>query len=222
MMNATNVFLLSLFVLLPILIGIKRFKNMDKIYYPFFILLVAGFINEVISFILIRGFKQSNAPANNIYSLFECCLILYQFYLWNNSKKKYRIFVFLVATCVAVWIIENILNFGISWVSTYFDIFYAFVIILLSINQINTIMMRPKGTLLKNPQIILCVSFITLFIYQIINDASKFISNSPTIHNILIIGFSFINFATNMLFTVAMYLITYKSKEKYEEYFRNR
>ncbi len=61
---------------------------MDKIYYPFFLLLLIDFINELVSFILIHGFKESNATANNIYSLLECCIILYQLYLWRNSKKN--------------------------------------------------------------------------------------------------------------------------------------
>ncbi len=224
MMNAFFIFLLSQFVLIPVFIGFVRFKRMDKIYYPFFVLLIVGFVNEVISFILIRGFKTTNAPANNIYSLVECCLIVYQLYLWKNSKKGFRGFMILIGICIVLWITQNILFFKLkSFDYPYFMVFYAFIIVLLSIHHINTIMMRPKVTsLLKNPQIIICVAFIAFFTYQIIYVASRFISKESTIHIKLTFGFSFINLATNALFAIAIYFITSKSEKKYDEYFRNR
>lgn len=220
MVNAFFVFLLSQNILIPISIGLARFKRINKIYYPYFTLLILGFIAELVSFILIKNFKTSNAPANNIYSLLECCLILYQLYLWKNSKKSFKSFVFLIGVCVVIWLIQNILFLKINtFDSPYFRVFYAFVIVLLSINHINIIMMRLKGPLLKNPQIIICVAFIVFFIYQIIYEASSSIPDETTIYNKLTLGFAFINFATNILFAIAIYFITTKNEDDYEHYF---
>lgn len=215
-------FLLSQSILIPILIGLIGFKRMGKIYHPFFALLIIGFINEVISFILIRGFTL-NSVTSNIYSLIECCLILYQLYVWQNSKKGYWLFIILASTCVVVWIIENVLFLKINtFDGPYFMVLYSFVIVMFSINQINEIITRSKLPLLKNPQIILCVAFVTYFIYQIIYRASEFISNKSIIFLKLNIGFAYINLIINLLFAVAVFFIISKSKDKYDEYFRNR
>lgn len=223
MMNAFFIFLLSQSILIPILIGLIHIKRMGKIYYPFFVLLVIGFINELISFIFIHGFQLENSVTSNIYSLIECCLILYQLYVWQNSKKGYWLFVILASACVVVWVIENLLFFKITtFYSPYFMILYSFVIVLLSINQINKIITHSKLPLLKNPQIILCVAFVTYFIYQIIYRASVFISDKSILHLRLIIGFAYINFTINILFAIAVFFITSKNKDKYDEYFRNR
>lgn len=222
-MNAFFVFLLSQAVLIPISIGLIRFKRMGKIYYPFFVLLVIGFINEVISFMLIHGFALQNSITSNIYSLIECCLILYQLYVWQNSKKGYWLFVILASTCVVVWIIENLLFFKINtFDSPYFMVLYSFIIVLLSINQINLIMLHSKSSLLKNPQIILCVAFITYFMYQIIYRATEFISIESILYIRLTTGFAYINLIINLLFAVAVFYITSKSKDEYDKYFRNR
>lgn len=223
MMTAFFLFLLSQSILIPILIGLIHIKRMGKIYYPFFALLVIGFINELISFIFIHGFQLENSVTSNIYSLIECCLILYQLYVWQNSKKGYWLFVILASTCVVVWIIENVFFFKINtFDSPYFMVLYSFVIVMLSINQINEIITHSKLPLLKNPQIILCVAFVTYFIYQIIYRASEFISVESILYLRLNIGFAYINFIINLLFAVAVFFITSKNKDKYDEYFRNR
>lgn len=223
MINAFLTFLLSQSILIPILIGCIQFKRMGNIYYPFFILLILGFVNEVTSYILIRGFKLHNSATSNTYSLIECCLILYQLYMWQNSKKGYKLFVVLISTCVGVWIVQYILFFKINTFSShYFMIFYAFIIVLLSINHINIIMMRFRNPLLKNPQIIICVAFITFYIYQIIYEASKFMSDKSAIRLMLITGFAFINFAINVLYAFAVYLMAIKRKENYYGYFNDR
>lgn len=222
MMTALSTFLLSQSVLIPILIGLLRFRRMDKIYYPFFILLIIGFLAEVVSFILIRSFHVQNAPANNIYFLLECYLLLYQLYLWKNSKKGYSTFLFFAGISVVAWFIQNILFFKINtFDSPFFQIYYAFLLVLLSINHINIIMVRPKGALLQNPQMILCVGFIAFFIYQIIYYASRFISNEP-IQIMITSRFAFINFAINVLYAFAVYLMTIKRKENYYGYFNDR
>lgn len=223
MINAFLTFLLSQSILIPILIGWIRFNRMGNIYYPSFILLILGFVNEVISYILIRGFKLHNSVTSNTYSLIECCLILYQLYVWQNSKKGYKLFVVLINTCVGVWIVQYIFFLKLNTFSSpYFMVFYAFIIVLLSINHINRIMMRSRDPLLKNPQIIICVAFITFYIYQIIYEASKFMSDKSAIRLMLITGFAFINYATNILYAFAVYLMTIKRKENYYGYFNDR
>lgn len=219
-MNIYFAFLLSQSILIPVFIGLARLKRWGKEYYPFFLLLLFGFLAELISFIVIHSFRLSNAPVVKIYSLLECCLILYQLYIWGNKKKGYLPFVLLTGFCSIVWIVENVLFLNINTFSPYFRVLYAFIIALLSINQINAIMVKPDGPLYKDPRFIISVAFVIFFIYQIIYEASLFVGlEKSTIANKIILGFDYINLIANLLYSVAVFLITSKNKTGYINYF---
>lgn len=211
--------MLSQSVLIPIIMGTIRIKRLDKTYYPFFILLLAGLLTELASFIFIDNFKLSNAPVVKIYSLLECCIILYQLYVWQNSAKRKGLFIFLAVLCIVVWVIENIFFLNINTFSPYFRVLYAFVIILLSINQINFMMFNHEGALFKSPCFIISLGFIIIFLYQIILEASYFIADQSVVANKIIMGFGYINLAINLLYAVALFFITGKKEDQYKHYF---
>jgi len=212
-------FLLSQSVLIPIVIGTVRIKRLPKMYYPFFVLLLLGFLSELVSFILIETFKTSNASVIKIYSLVECCIILYQLYLWKSSARYRRGFIFLAGACIVFWITENIVFFNTNTFNPYFRVLYAFVIILLSINQINSMMFNHDGPLFKNPRFIISLGFVVFFLYQIIDEASLYIgSDQSVVANKIIMGFGYINFFTNMIYAVAIFIITAKKEDLYNQY----
>jgi hypothetical protein len=214
-------FLLSQSVLIPIVMGTIRIKRLHSTYTPFFILLLVGLLTELASFIFIDTFKISNAPVINVYGLLECCIILYQLYVWQNPAKRRRLFIFLSVLCILVWIIENIVFFNINIFSPYFRVLYAFIIILLSINQINSMMFNHEGALFKDPAFIICLGFIIIFLYQIILEASLFIgSDQSVVANKIIMGFGYINLVINLLYAVALFFITGNKENEYNHYFR--
>ena len=218
-MDINASFLLSLSILIPLVLAIIRFKRLGKTYLPFFIILVIGFLAEVASIIFTDVFKN-NAPVIKVYSLLECCLVLYQLQLWRNLKTDRQLFIFLYSICITFWIVENIAFSNINTFSPYFRVFYAFILVLLSINQINSMMFNHDGALLKNPRFILCLSFTIIFLYQIILEASYFIgSDKSVVANKIIIGFDYINFMINLLFAVAIYFINRTNEEDYNKYF---
>jgi hypothetical protein len=201
--------------------GFIRIKRLGKMYFPFFIVLIIGFLAELANFIFIHNFRITNAPVIKVYSLLECCLVLYLFQLWRGSKKNKTLFIFLYSICVLVWIVENVIFLNINTFSPYFRVLYAFIIVLLSINQINSMMFSHEGPLLKNPRFLLCLGFTILFLYQIIYEASYFIGQDKSIvANKIIIGFDYINFIINLMFAVALYFITNQYEEGYNKYLR--
>ncbi len=201
--------------------GLVRIKRLGKTYLPFYIVLVLGVLAELASNILIYTFKVSNAPVIKVYSLVECCMVLYLFQLWRNQKNDRQLFIFLYSICIGFWVVENIVFLNIDTFSPYFRVFYAFIIVLLSINQINSMMFNHDGPLLKNPRFLLCLGFTILFLYQIIYEASYFIGQDKSIvANKIIIGFDYINFIINLLFAVAFYFITDQYQQGYNKYLR--
>ncbi len=215
-------FILSQAIVIPIIMALIRIKKIDKIYYPLLILLLIGLLSELASFICINVFK-TNAPVIKIYSLVECCIILYQLYLWKNGARYRPMFVMLGLVCVIFWIVETIVFKNINTFSPYFRVFYAFIIVLLSINQINAMMFYQNVSLLKNPVFIICLAFIIFFLYQIIYEASYFIgSDKSTVANKIIMGFSYINFFINLMCAAGIYFMGGSKDDPYSHYFNGR
>jgi len=213
-MNILTNFLLSQSVIIPIIAAVIHLRRLDKIYYPFFIVLLLGLLAESASFILINTFRTSNAPVIKIYSLLECCLILYQLYLWENLYRRKRSYIYIAAFCVAFWFTETVVYANLNTFSPYFREFYAFIIAILSIDQINTMMFYHEKIVVKNPRFLICLGFIIIFIYQIIYEASFSIDSAESaVANKIIIGFGYLNFAINLLYAVAIYFIPRRKED---------
>lgn len=213
-------FLLGQSVMIPVIMIIILIKRLDKTYYPFYMMILLGFFAELASIVLIHSFKISNAPVIKIYSLLECCLILYQLYLWKSSTKSNLFFIVLTAICVVFWIVETLVFSNLNTFSPYFRVFYAFIVILISINQINAMMFYHQGPLFRNPRFIICLGFTIFFLYQILYEASFFIDSSKSsVANKIIIGFGYINFIINLWYAVAIFYIDGRKNEKCDQYF---
>ncbi len=220
MANIFN-FLLSQSILIPIIIGLLRIKHLNRNYDAFFLLLVIGFFSELVSFILIESFNKSNAVVIKLYSLLECMIILYQFFVWAEGRGK-AVFVFLWVVCPLFWIVEVFVFNNLNTFSPYFRVFYAFVLVLLSVNQINSMIVDHQGSLFNNPRFILSLGFIIIFLYQIIYEASFFVgSEQSEVANKIILGFGYINFTVNVLYAVAMFYITGRRND-YSRYFNGQ
>lgn len=213
-------FLLSQSIIFPITVGILRIKKMAKAYSPFFIVLMLGLLAELASFFFINVLKMSNAPIIKAYSLFECCLLIYQLYLWKNTDRNRQWFMVLIGICISFWFIETIVFSNLNTFSPYFRVFYAFILVLLSINQINAMMFNHEGALLKNPRFILSLGFIIFFLYQILYEAAYYAgSDKSEVANKIIMGFGYINFVINLLYAIAIFFITDTKEDGYDRYF---
>jgi len=215
-------FILSQALIIPLIVALIRIKKIDKVYYPLLILLLIGLLSEFVSFACINAFK-TNAPVIKIYSLIECCIILYQLYLWKNAIRYRRMFIVLGLVCLIFWVIETIIFKNINTFSPYFRVFYAFVIVLLCINQINAMMFYQNVALLKNPVFIICLAFIILFLYQIIYEASYYIgSDKSEVANKIIMGFSYLNFFINLMCAAGIYFMGSSKGDPYSHYLNGR
>eukprot|EP01133_Synstelium_polycarpum_P011129 gene11129-12965_t len=186
-------------VLLPILVAALRLRKGNyTIYIPFLTLIGIAFLSEICSLLMIQVFHKSNAISINIYSLLECWLVLLQFYLWGFIKNRKMVFLFLTVLCTGVWAAENLIAGQLFLFRPYFRIFYAFIIVLLSINQINALLVHYQGSLFKNSKFLLSLAFMIFFIYQIIYEASFYIGyNKFSLANMIILFFGYLNFFVN-------------------------
>lgn len=211
-------FVLSETVVIPLIIGVARFHKINASYHPFILLLLMAFTSEVISFICIHFLHDKNAVTVNIYALIESLILLYLFRSWGFLYRKHKLFYTLVVLFSVLWITEDIIFLKIEEYSPFFKGAYSFVIVLLSINEINYMIVQDSKQLFRNAKFLICLGFIVYFIYQIIYEASYYVlgkDNVVSVATSIISMFGYINASVNLLYGVAVFLIPEKKNDLY-------
>lgn len=208
-MKTIIAFLLSQSILLPIIIGLVRLRRMDRSYQPFFLLLLIGFLTEVIGFIIIQGYYTSNFIIVNVYLLIEWTLIAWQFHVWGFLRQRKELFYFLLGFTTICWAVENLFFHKINGVVVYFRFLYFFLIVLLSINKINFMITHESRHLFSNPKFLICIGFIIYFIYMLVYIWAFAISISGQETITLSISFfmAYVNVLTNIIYAIAFWMI---------------
>lgn len=202
-------FLFSLSVLLPFTIGLLRFTKIHESFRPFLFLIGLAALTELISFISIRIFR-TNAVVSNIYCLAECLLILYQFYRWRFHVRPRKWYWIIPILCVLIWLLENLVYFKIMEFGPAFRVSYAFIVVMLSINEINYLITHENRALFRNARFLICIGFIIYFLYQILLEGALYISateDNPVISNKIISIVVYINVLVNIIYAIAMWFI---------------
>lgn len=195
-------------------IGMVRFKKISPLYQPFLVLLWIGFANEILNKFLIYHLHTYNIVNTNIYCLLEALFIAWQFNRWKlfeNNRTLYRI---LIAVIVVFWVINSfwIGSFTKNF-SSFFFIFYAYVIVLMSISMVNKLIVQQKENLVKNAAFILSIAFIIFFTYQILVETFWWYGLNEKnfrveVYKIL----QFVNLFVNLIFALAVLCMPNKPK----------
>jgi hypothetical protein len=218
-MNNIGAFLVSQLVIIPLAIGLIRFNRTVASFQPFLLLLSLAFLSETIGFICIRVLHTSNAVPLNLYGLAESIVIVYQFFVWGTLKRKRLLFIGLLSGLGGIWITENIIFNRIETFSPYFRVIYAFVTVLLSINEINYLIVKDNKSLFRNARFLVCMGFIIIFIYQIIYEASMFIGSDTVLSLRIIFMFNYINAFVNLIYAIAVLCIPVKPSYYFNKHF---
>ena len=209
-----NYFLLIFFnysIIIAAIIAIVRFKTIMADYYPFVFFIWLGLFNEILSLFLIYSY-QSNAANSNVYVLLEYMILLLQFYKWNNKgiKKYYG----LAVIGIAVWITDNFIINTLSQNNSIFRVFYSFVILFFSIDQLNKLLVFEYGNLLKHPIFIACITFVFYYGFNVFVESFNMVHlglNPAILRNLWIILY-FVNGTANLLYAIAVLCIPTKIK----------
>jgi len=217
-MRTIIAFAISQSILLPMLIGMARFKTVKLFYLPFFADLVLGFLTELVSFLLIKRLHSSNAVPTNIFVLAEWLLLLYQFNTWKLLRNKGVYFYMLAIGPILIWVIENLIFSKIYVFAPFFKMIYSLLIVLLSISEINFMITHDHKNLLKDSRFIICIGFILFFIYQIVYEWAYQLSLVEQTHFTELISgwFGYVNALANIIFGVAFLLIPVRRDFKLE------
>lgn len=211
MYNYTISIFLNHSIIIAAIIGVIRFKYVIPGFYPFIFIIWLGLFNESLSLVMIYSIKN-NTVNSNVFVLLEYFLILFQFYKWNdNNKKNYLLLGFFG---IIIWIADNFIINSITQNNSLFRILYSFIIIFLSINQVNKILIFEKGILIKNAMFIICITF--LFYYGCKAFVETFNGFRLKISHMFLwnlwIALYFVNFIANLLYAIAILCIPTKQE----------
>ena len=195
----------SFSIAIAAIIGWIRFKKMNPTYYPFVICIWIGFLNEIISYFVIRS-GHSNAINNNIYVLVEAILFTLQFKRWGLFQYNKWLFPLLIVLFIITWLAQNFYLSRISFFRSEFRILYSFALVLMSISQLNKILSREKKSLLKNSIFLICIGFILYYTYKIIVEAFWVygLNNSRDFRNNVYLIMAYINLISNLIYAMAI------------------
>lgn len=196
---------LSFSIAIAAIIGGLRFKKISPAYYPFLYCVWIALANEVIGFLLTRN-GYTNAINNNIYVLAESILLTWQFYRWNLFRRNEKVFAFIIASYVVLWTIECLFTWRIVYTTTYFRVFYSFVIVLMSINYRIEPLRTEKKSILTNPIFLLRTGFLLYFTYKVIVQIFWLygLGGSKAFRMNVVWILIFINLLTNLIYALAI------------------
>jgi hypothetical protein len=165
--NYTVSLILTFSILVPGIIGLTRFAEIRDIYRPFVYLIWVGCVTEVLSTYFAYVY-QNNLAISAIYHLSESLFLLWFFNKLGLFKKQERGLYLLASAFVLLWAADTFLSSRFNKnIPYYFDIFYGFTIVLLSIRAINDLLFTER-TLLKNPTFLICIGLLIYFTYMIV------------------------------------------------------
>jgi hypothetical protein len=217
--NKDFLFLLSMTVLFPFISGLVRVRMISRLYRPFLLLIATGVLTEIISRITINYFRNNNLVIN-IYSLTECLLIIAQFYYWRYHSRTRRWYPYFGILCIGIWIWENLIfRDGFIEVGSIFRVSEAFILVILSINEINYLLINDNKNLLKNARFLICAGFLIYFLYQILLEGSIYISSQQqgSITNKIIEVSSYINAFVNIIYGIAVWYIPKRTSLQFKD-----
>ncbi|HKH62583.1 MAG TPA: hypothetical protein VKA49_17190 [Flavitalea sp.] len=209
-MNPTLKFIFSLSILFPVVAGVMRYKNADTSFRPFLYLIFISLFNELLVGLCLADLSREIQTLNwKIFNLIQWVLLLLQFHYWGRLKKYKYLFTIILVVSLAGFVFEDFIHSSIYAFNPVFLISYSFVIVILSINTINSTVAEQNQSLNKNGLFFICIGLVIFFIYTIIVflflalDIKTETLLMRKIFNIHV----YVNTITNLIYAVGIYYI---------------
>jgi len=198
-------------ILIAAVIGMFRFKYIISDFYPFLIFIWLGLFNDSLSLALIMT-HRSNAANSNIFVFVELAVVLWMFFTWNKEKLKVYICLAIIAT--GVWLADNFFINSISENNSLFRVFYSFLILFISIDNLNKLLFFENGRLTRNPKFIICLTFLFYYGFNAFIESFNIfhLGLSSNVLNTLWWMLSFVNLIANLLYALAVLWVPTKVK----------
>jgi len=199
-------------ILIPAVIGLIRFRKIQKAYQPFLIYCLLDLLNHTLSMLLI-SYQGSNTINSNVFVLIESLLFVLLFRNWGTFTKKYNFYLVSIFI-IAVWITDNLIWHRLTVVNSFFRIVYSFILIFLGIEQLNKLISTTRKNLLLNSCFLICCGIVIYYSYKAVLEVFYFFyfKASDSFYINIFIILIWINFILNLVYGWAALWIPKKQK----------
>lgn len=216
-MSSDTLFLFSLTVAFPAIVGIIRYRKMERSYSPFLIYIIVSLLNELLVKFALKSYNARNLDWQ-LFNLFEAVILVTQFYYWRVFNRFKRGFILVLIILIGLWFVENLVISSIYKFNPVFLIAKPFILVLLSVQTINHIIVNQnRSPLSRNAMFIICVALVIYFIYNIFVYTLQAKGISKTDKNLMTKVFEimvYVNAFTNLLYGLAMCFIPERISRK--------
>lgn len=190
-------------ILIPFLAAIVRYRRLSYRFTPLWFLLLAGTLNELISYASARWLRNNQVNAN-YYILVEFLLLAWQFRRMDAQSN--RTIIMATITGLLLWVTDNIWLHNISQANVLFRISSSLMITYFSIDTATRLLLGGSADAYQKTDLTLCLSifvyhtyrsFILLFSYFSIHPYSVFSRK-------LWLTLAFINILIHLIYTLAI------------------
>ncbi|HTF30412.1 MAG TPA: hypothetical protein VK625_16280 [Flavitalea sp.] len=199
-------------IIIAAVLGVIRFNQIEKSYYPFIYICWLGLLVEIIAFV----FQKSSGTLlpSNIYVLLEGLLFIWQFNKWGSFQRRPWLYFLSQGSIVVLWLIDNFFIHTIHELSSYYRISYSVLLVVLAIDQINKLIVRERKSFITNAKFLICIGVIIFFSYKMTTEtfylyALRKSSSSEFVFSIFAIQ-KYVNLFANLLFAFVIIWIPRK------------
>lgn len=214
-MSDTLRFILSLSIVFAVVIGIVRFRKIDRAYYPFIYYISLMLLVEIIVKLLMNnGLSNALIVFLNLYTLAEFSLLTWLFHAWGLFNRNKTIFVSVLGAFVVAWGVVTLFIENVFTPNYLFRILYSFALVFFSVSTFNKMVVHHRGRIFRNAQFWICLGIIIFFTFFLLDCSTKLTLLGLTTSKVFranlqkIIVFS--NLLVNILYAVAVIWIPRK------------
>jgi hypothetical protein len=163
--------LLSYTIVIPVAIGIVRYKKIDPSFRPFFLLVFFDFFTEILYEVLSRTI-ETNSISYNFYNLVAFFIIGKQLVMWGLLNSKSLITIFVGAITFIFWVWDNLFLNSLWSFNSYNILLIAVLICLFSIQAISKLSLVIKNEKRRNLVFVIIGIWVSKYIILIVTEIS--------------------------------------------------
>ena len=194
-------------------VGLVSWKRTDPAYHPFIIVTTLAFINHITSLQMVRWFGANTVNAN-IFVFVESIIYVWQFQRWKLLKRSAMLFPMIMLGLAIIWVLDNLIVHRLTTLNSFFRIISSFLLVLLSIEQLNKLIWFSRKNLFVNSCFLICCGLLIYFSYKATIEVFFFIELKASIafYTSIFAILIYLNFFVNLIFIWATVWIPRKQK----------
>ena len=201
----------TLSIILPFLVGWARFRAIRQVWWPLLAILSLGLLNEINSIFNLWFIGSAKTVSSNLYTFLEVILTIVLFRKWGHTLQSKPVFWLILMLISSVWVTDNLILGRIGMYSPYSLVPLYICMVMLSVNEINWMIINVRGNLFRQPVFLVCLALLMLFSFFVLVEIFYFYAPDATVKKNIYKIQQYINIIYNCLLTLSFLCIPKKT-----------